>query len=84
VKRISLGALFFYSTGAFALLFNRGLINNVFKSTLLICANLRLPHLPREIHDSESEAYFTRVAPADRTGVAPEDGTGVKCDFVFI
>ena len=38
-----LNASVFLFNWAFALLFNRGLINNVFKSTLLMCANLRLP-----------------------------------------
>ena len=33
---------------------------------ILLC---RLPRSPREIHDSESTAYFIRVAPADGTGV---------------
>ncbi len=35
---------------------------------------------PREIHISDSAAYFTGVAPEDGTGacpVTPEDGTGV-------
>jgi hypothetical protein len=42
----------------------------------LLC---RLPRPPRAIHGSDSEAYFTGVAPEDGTGarpVAPADGTG--------
>ena len=40
----------------------------------------RPPRLPSEIHESESAADFTGVAPGDGTGacpVAPADGTGV-------
>ena len=43
--------------------------------------NWGLPRLPREIHISDSAAYFTGVAPGDGTGVGPEDRTGVKPVF---
>ena len=43
----------------------------------------RLPRSPREIHDSESAAYFTRVGPEDRTGVGPEDPTGALRSLLF-
>jgi len=38
------------------------------------------PHAPREVHISDSAAYFTGEGQNDRTGacpIAPKDGTGV-------
>ncbi len=41
------------------------------------------PRAPREIHISDSAAYFTGVAPKDGTGVGSGNPTGVE-SFLFL
>ena len=44
----------------------------------------RLPRSPREIHDSESAAYFTRVGPEDPTGALRSLLFPIKIDLFII
>ena len=49
----------------------------IYELSAMSYISLCLPRLPREIHISDSAAYFTGVAPADGTGVKLPEGNGL-------